>query len=329
MTAPGCLFCRGPIRPWISASRDTRRPALSCHFELFWCDACDLGQLQPRPSQAAVDGFYENYYTHSDATDARDETGFWDTVRRRVAWTFDRGADLDAELIHGLAGGAPARILDVGCGPGRLLAELRDRGHDVAGVEPDPITRALAERRGLTVHAGHADAIPAPLLDGRFDAVVLSHVLHLCLDPLRALDQVRLALRPGGVMICEVTNNEALGLARQRECWRWLDIPRHVTLFTGRSLLRACEAAGLEARRLDYTGYTRQFRRGWLEDEAEKRAILRPGAPGGPLRDALGSWGLLLRTALARPGRKYDSVRVVAERARPPAGARAGRAARA
>src|SRR3954452_10286603 len=69
-------------------------------------------------------------------------------------------ADLD--LWRRLADEAAGPVLDVGCGTGRVALDLAERGHDVTGVDSDPVlVQALAERardRGLRVHAELADA---------------------------------------------------------------------------------------------------------------------------------------------------------------------------
>ena len=58
----------------------------------------------------------------------------------------EAGADLagEARFVDAMAPRA-ARILDAGCGPGRVGAELARRGHDVVGVDVDPILIAAAE----------------------------------------------------------------------------------------------------------------------------------------------------------------------------------------
>jgi len=315
--AARCLLCEGPLRPWMTIDGDHRRPADRRAFRLYWCDACDLGQLQPRPSQAEADAFYDiRYCTHVTDEEAAASSGaersLLGRLRVRLAWAVDRGTHLDAALVHHLLGGKPSDVLDLGCGNGGLLAALRERGHRGVGVEPDPVARGMAAARGLDVRAGHADAPPATLPPGGFDAVLLAHVLHLCLDPLGVLVRARALLRPGGLLVCEVVNNHARGLERAGDCWRWLDIPRHLTLLTRSSLSRLCVRAGLEPVRLDFGGYTRQFKRAWIEDEAQKRATLHPSRPGTAAGHALGAWGLLARTAFAPPEQKYDSVRIVA-----------------
>lgn len=57
-----------------------------------------------------------------------------------------RGDDLDGEarLVDAMAPRG-ARILDAGCGPGRVGARLQELGHDVTGVDVDPELIAAAE----------------------------------------------------------------------------------------------------------------------------------------------------------------------------------------
>ena len=91
---------------------------------------------------------------------------------------------------------APARVLDLGAGTGRLARVLAELGHDVLAVEPDDGMRAVAEAalRGRTA-SGTAERIPAP--DGFFDAVVVAQAFHW-FDPDRALPEIARVLRPGG-----------------------------------------------------------------------------------------------------------------------------------
>ena len=89
-----------------------------------------------------------------------------------------------------------ARVLDVGCGDGALMAVLRaEKRVDARGLEIDPANVAAAVARGLSVVQGDADTDLADYPDASFDYAVLSQTLQTT----RAPDQVlRHLLRIGG-----------------------------------------------------------------------------------------------------------------------------------
>jgi ubiquinone/menaquinone biosynthesis C-methylase UbiE len=90
------------------------------------------------------------------------------------------------------------RVLDVGCGTGRLAAALAERGAKVWGVEPSAEMLARArEAAGRTVGLKQGRAEELPFKDGWFDRVVLRLVVHL-LDRPRALPELARVLAPGG-----------------------------------------------------------------------------------------------------------------------------------
>ncbi len=74
---------------------------------------------------------------------------------------------------------AHARILDVGCGDGLLMAALRDtKDADARGMELDPRDVATAVARGLSVVQGDADTDLADYPDGSFDYAIISQTLQ-------------------------------------------------------------------------------------------------------------------------------------------------------
>jgi SAM-dependent methyltransferase len=91
---------------------------------------------------------------------------------------------------------APARVVDLGSGTGRLAVALARLGHDVLAVEPDDGMRAVAERAlpGRT-RSGTAEQIPVE--DGSVDAVVAGQAFHW-FDPEQALPEIARVVRPGG-----------------------------------------------------------------------------------------------------------------------------------
>ncbi len=84
-----------------------------------------------------------------------------------------------------------ARVLDVGCGNGDLMAALRDtRGCDARGMEIDAANVAACVARGLSVIQGDADTDLADYPDAAFDYAILSQTLQTAMRPAVVLDQL-------------------------------------------------------------------------------------------------------------------------------------------
>ncbi|MCB2065207.1 MAG: methionine biosynthesis protein MetW [Erythrobacter sp.] len=86
---------------------------------------------------------------------------------------------------------AGARVLDVGCGEGDLMAVLQDdKQCDARGMEIDGEAVAEAVARGLSVVQGDANRDLADYPDGAFDVAVLSQTLQTAQRPDWLLDQL-------------------------------------------------------------------------------------------------------------------------------------------
>lgn len=127
-------------------------------------------------------------------------------------------------LILDMVVGEQGCALDVGCGSGRLLADLRDRGFQVYGAD---LSAAMVEAsRTLTrqrtpvetprLLVGDVEALA--FRDATFDVVIAAGVLEYLSSDGRALSEIHRVLRPGGVAILSVRNqlnlSSPLGLAR-------------------------------------------------------------------------------------------------------------------
>lgn len=84
-----------------------------------------------------------------------------------------------------------ARVLDVGCGDGALMAALRaERQVDARGMELDPHNVAECVARGLSVIQGDADTDLAFYPDAAFDYAILSQTLQTTKRPDLVLDEL-------------------------------------------------------------------------------------------------------------------------------------------
>ena len=84
-----------------------------------------------------------------------------------------------------------ARVLDLGCGDGALLARLRDeRGAVVRGVEIELADIATCIERDVPVYQGDLDQGLADIPDDRFDVVILSQTLQVVKRPRLVLTEM-------------------------------------------------------------------------------------------------------------------------------------------
>jgi len=111
--------------------------------------------------------------------------------------------------------GRPARVLDIGCGNGALLCQLRERIALGVGVDSSRPMIECAARRAATFPALRFEAIDGPVLpfpDGAFD-LVSSFLSFRYLDWDPMLREIRRVLAPGGrfLMVDMVERAPGLG----------------------------------------------------------------------------------------------------------------------
>jgi SAM-dependent methyltransferase len=297
-----CPFCRVPLA-LLFATRDYRRAGDQGLYEVGWCEACKYGRVLGDHSAEQVKSFYEMpYYTHTPQWVAGSRRqSLMDKLRMHLAWRADSGADLHP------AEGTGRSLLDIGCGSGGNLARFAESGFVTMGIEPDAEARKVAGKIG-EIYEGTAEALPKEISGRKFDTVLFSHVLEHCIDPSAALANARKLVAPGGRLIIEVPNNEAVAFQKFKQLWPFTDVPRHLHFFTESSLRELVKLAGFRPTAVLHVGYFRQFHPEWIRQQEEIWKTAGDGrAKPNFDRDA---WRLLADTWRAAAARKYDSIRI-------------------
>lgn len=138
---------------------------------------------------------------------ANPEHSTWYIERFRAMAAEGRDLDGEARFIDALLSRG-ARVLDAGCGPGRVGGELFRRGHTVVGVDVDPalIAAAEADHPGPTWLVGDISELDLPavgITDG-FDAIVVAGNVMTFLAPgseVATLRRLGAHLAPGGRLV--------------------------------------------------------------------------------------------------------------------------------
>jgi SAM-dependent methyltransferase len=200
----------------------------------------------------------------------------------------------------------PGRLLDFGCGAGMFLQEMQSFGWKVEGLDfSESVAQKVETETGIKVHVGtfpHADVAPES-----FDAVTMWNSLEHVYHPRETVRHASKALRPGGVLVVGVPNFDSWGYRTFQHEWHGLELPRHLTHFTPKTLTATLEAEGYRVLSIDQIA-----RVGWV-----RRSARRAEKSGwGPKKLKWLKWkpiGIRVADWTERTG-QADFIRAVAEK---------------
>ncbi len=111
-------------------------------------------------------------------------------------------ADVDAVDLLAVAR-CEGPVLDIGCGPGRIVSALAERGIPALGVDVSEVAVGLTTRRGASgLHRDVADRVPG---EGRWrTAVLMDGNIGIGGDPEALLARCATLVAPGGLVVVEV-----------------------------------------------------------------------------------------------------------------------------
>lgn len=251
---PNCVLCGSPGRPLYhdvpSALFET--PG---NWSFSQCEKSDCGLVWINPTPRATDlhRAYENYFTHGSP--AEFQIARWSL--RDALYAAYRWANYPGWFVCGISGekarraqmflhqARPGELLDVGCGDGKFLSEMKTRGWQVDGIDFDPQAIKTAEAKyGLNLR--HGELSKAGLPADEFDAVTMSHVIEHVPDPIALLREIKRVLKTQGRLVITTPNSESIGHRKFGPNWFGIDAPRHLNLFSSRALIKAARAAGFD-----------------------------------------------------------------------------------
>jgi len=207
-------------------------------FKIVACSECKFTFLNPRPKPESISAFYESEdYQPFLSTQAG--LNLWDRIylavrsfalagkRRKISKLKRRGS-----------------LLDIGCGTGEFLYEMRGHGWQVEGLEMEKKAAEFARTEyNLSVQTQELQDCDFP--DQSFDVITLWHVLEHLYEPKESLKKMRNLLKDDGFILIAVPNISSFDARFYKTNWVALDTPRHLFHFTPETMGTFCKTAGL------------------------------------------------------------------------------------
>ena len=265
-TAQVCQICGGracnrihSVREMMLGSRDK--------FRYLECHTCGCLQLIEFPEDLAR--YYPSGYTAFGGNSDRGSS-FFQKVRRQVRKRRNQGLlkrpnwidryliesfdNLPLKAFARLGVSRHARILDVGCGSGILLMDLKELGYEnLLGLDRF-LPQSLEDNRGVKIVRGELQDLKGT----QWDVIMFHHSFEHMSDPLGILRLAAGLQSPDGRCLIRVP---VLGWAWEHYGVHWaqLDAPRHLYLHTIKSFRLLAAAAGFDVVDVSYDSNEFQF----------------------------------------------------------------------
>ncbi len=218
------------------------------------CRQCGFWFQNPRPRPEQLVNLYPTDYSpHSKHTSIAKEIIVWASksyLSRHLGYNhlLDNASDgfhwqslilfspfkkwvTDVLLIpHYIAEG---KLLEIGCGSGRMLLTLRDLGwQQLYGIELVPEVAEQARSQGFSIECGRVEDTLHLYPDEYFDVIISSMVLEHLYNPFQVVRDISAKIKPGGQFLFSTVIRDSIDTKMYAGfCWSLFEFPRHMVYF--------------------------------------------------------------------------------------------------
>jgi 2-polyprenyl-3-methyl-5-hydroxy-6-metoxy-1,4-benzoquinol methylase len=194
------------------------------HFSLKRCAKCQFIFTNPRPDDSSLARYYlsDKYISHTGSSKTLINKIYLQARKITLGWK--------RNLVRKYS--ISNKILDVGCGTGEFLLEMKSQGWEISGVEPSANARESAEKKIDTKIFKSLDDVS----ENNFSAITLWHVLEHLPDPNLALQTLRKLINETGTIFIAVPNLQSYDATYYQSFWAAYDVPRHLWHFDKKNM---------------------------------------------------------------------------------------------
>lgn len=221
-----CPICNGTT--WSESLVCQDHTASKENFTLQRCRTCEFIVTSPRPDNHQLGRYYisTDYISHTDKAATFIDRIYILARSFTLRWKIN--------IVRKYLSSTDKLVLDYGCGTGDFLNTCRENNMTIAGVEPSPAARRIAEEKtGATI------ATTIEGLDGQqFDVITLWHVLEHVPQLNDLVSRLASSITENGTIFIAVPNHKSYDAAKYKQHWAAYDVPRHLWHFSRENITR-------------------------------------------------------------------------------------------
>jgi SAM-dependent methyltransferase len=198
-------------------------------FSQSQCTRCKLAFLDPMFEEAELGAFYpKDYYAFADRFTVTPPA---QSLKSKLSRWLGPREHLTRDPNFSRAG----RMLDIGCGAGWFLYQMREQGWAVKGVEPNVAAAEFGKsKKGLDIFPGALR--DANFASGAFDYVRMNHSFEHMEHPNQILDEIYRILADNGKLMIGVPNRDGWSARTFGRYWYHLALPVHTFSYSVQTL---------------------------------------------------------------------------------------------
>lgn len=235
-------------------------------FSVFKCGNCNSLFLNPQPSSKELEKYYskDKYYSLKNIETKESKKTRLKIKLYEIYFNSDNNKPLlkiifspIKFIVRGTKIVKGDKLLDVGCGSGQFLYEMKELGMNVQGVEPGEFDEKENKRYKLNIKK--SNLIGAKYNKESFDLITLNHVLEHLDNPDETLNEINKILKKDGKLIIAIPNTNSLACGIFKKNWYQLDVPRHIINYSNKNIKLLLKKNGFKIRRTRYNSRPSQF----------------------------------------------------------------------
>lgn len=243
-----CHLCGATESRALFLGRDRLHRVDDTLFQIYRCDHCSLVFLFPQPTKEELQKYYPEEYGPYHTESLVLKYGFFSRAFKKSFPLFSQKRQKNSPDISN------ASLLDFGCGGGAYLERMRElHPHwELCGFDTSEHACVSAREKGFTITTGDAE-IALSTFHGHFDVIHIGHVVEHLPNPRATLLFLQTLLKPGGKLHMSTPNVDSLAAKLFRTYWFALDTPRHLFLFSPKTISRLLSEVGFATTTIECT----------------------------------------------------------------------------